>query len=164
MASLIFQGVLLGLGATVAMDLWAMVLARFSGQNPPNWAPVGRWFWHLRDGKLFHEDIGKAAPYAHELPLGWIGHYAVGILYGVGFALIAGERWLAAPSLLPAWLFSIATVAFGWFLLQPGLGLGWAASRTANPGRMRLRSLATHTVFGLGLYGTALLIRQASGL
>ena len=53
-------------------------------------------------------------------------------------------------------MFGVATVAFGWFVLQPGLGLGWAASRTPNPTRVRMLNLAGHTVFGLGLWLTAL--------
>ena len=61
--------------------------------------------------------------------------------------------------MLPAWIFGIATLAFGWFLLQPGLGLGWAASRTPNPAKVRALNLVSHTVFGVGLYLTALLIR-----
>jgi hypothetical protein len=155
---LIFQGVLIGLGATVLMDLWAVLLARLGMQKPVNWALVGRWFWHLRDGKVFHDDIAAADPYAHELALGWAGHYAVGIAYGVIFALIVGPGWLAAPTLLPAWLFGLVTVGFGWFLLQPGLGLGWAASKAPNPTKVRLMNLAGHTVFGIGLWLTGLLI------
>ncbi|PRD42899.1 hypothetical protein C5748_14090 [Phyllobacterium phragmitis] len=54
---------------------------------------------------------------------------------------------------------SIVTIGAGWFLLQPGLGLGWAASKLSNAGQVRVRNLVSHTVFGLGLYGTALLIR-----
>jgi hypothetical protein len=50
-------------------------------------------------------------------------------------------------------------VAAGWFLLQPGLGLGVAASRLPHPNRVRALNLAAHVVFGLGLYATALLIR-----
>ena len=65
--------------------------------------------------------------------LGWIGHYVVGILYGVVFALIVGPEWLAAPRFLPAWLFGLATVAFGWFLLQPGLGTGLGRLEDAEP-------------------------------
>ena len=94
----------------------------------------------------------------HELRLGWIGHYVVGILYGVIFALIVGPGWLAAPTVLPALVFGLATVAFGWFLLQPGLGMGWAAARTPNPTRVRLLNLAGHAVFGTGLWLTGLLI------
>jgi hypothetical protein len=159
MLGLVLIGAVLGIGATILLDLWAIALWRFAGQSRPNWALVGRWFWHLREGKVFHDDIGKAAPWAHELALGWVGHYVVGAVYGVVFALIAGAGWLAAPRLLPAWVFGIATLAFGWFLLQPGLGLGWAASRTPNPAKVRALNLVSHTVFGVGLYLTALLIR-----
>lgn len=159
MAILIFQGILLGLGATVLMDLWAQVLGRLPGQSLPDWAPVGRWFWNLSHGKVFHDDIADAEPHARELALGWTGHYVVGILYGVIFALIVGERWLAEPSLLPAWLFGVVIIAAGWFLLLPGMGMGWAASRTANPAKVRALGLVSHSIFGVGLYLTALLIR-----
>ena len=158
-SGLILQGALLGIGANILFDLWQRGLAVASGQPAPDWAPIGRWFWHLRRGKVFHDDIGRAESYAHERALGWVGHYMVGIIYGVIFALIAGPGWLAAPRFLPAWIFALVTVGFGWFLLQPGLGLGWAASKTPNPTKVRLLNLAAHTVFGLGLYLTGLLIR-----
>jgi hypothetical protein len=158
MIALILHGALLGLGANILFDHWQRGLAAATGQAKPNWAPIGRWFWHLREGKVFHEDIGRAEPYAHELLLGWVGHYVVGMAYGVIFALIVGPGWLVAPSLLPAWAFGLVTVGFGWFLLQPGLGMGWAASRTPDPRRVRLLNLAGHTVFGVGLWLTGLLI------
>ena len=158
MPGLMLQGALLGLGATLLFDLWQAGLARATGQPPPNWAPIGRWFRHLARGRVFHEDIGAAEPWRHELALGWIGHYAVGLVYGMAFALIVGPDWLAAPRLLPAWIFGLATLAFGWFLLQPGLGLGWAASKAPNPAKVRLLNLAGHTIFGLGLWLTGLVI------
>jgi hypothetical protein len=40
--------------------------------------------------------------------------------------------------------------------MQPSFGLGIAASRTPNPTQARLKSLVTHTVFGIGLYVCAL--------
>ena len=156
---LLLKGVVIGIGATVLMDIWAVLLWKAFGQARPNWAPVGRWFWHLKNGAVFHDDIGKAEPYANELALGWIGHYAVGMLYGVVLALIVGETWFAAPTFLPAWILGIVTVGAGWFLLQPGLGIGVAASKLPNANTVRLLNLVSHTVFALGLYGTALFIR-----
>jgi len=44
--------------------------------------------------------------------------------------------------------------------LQPSFGLGVAASKTPHPNQARLKSLMTHTVFGLGLYLWALLLSQ----
>ncbi|MFO1140984.1 MAG: DUF2938 family protein [Amaricoccus sp.] len=158
MLGLLVQGALLGVGANLLFDVWQRLLAVATGQPAPNWAPIGRWFWHLREGRVFHDAIGKAEPYAHELALGWAGHYGVGLLYGVVFAFIVGPGWLAAPTLLPALAFGLVTVGFGWLLLQPGLGLGFAASRTPDPTRVRLLNLAGHAVFGLGLWLTGLLI------
>jgi hypothetical protein len=156
---LLVKGVVVGFGATVLMDLWAILLWKAFGQSRPNWAPVGRWFWHLKNGVVFHDDIGKAEPYAHELALGWVSHYAVGILYGVILALIVGDGWFAAPTFLPAWILGIVTVGAGWFLLQPGLGIGVAASKLPNANKVRVLNLVSHTVFALGLFGTALLMR-----
>ncbi|WP_275789475.1 DUF2938 domain-containing protein [Pararhizobium gei] len=159
MFDILWRGMAIGIGGTVLMDVWAMLLSLLPGQNRPNWAPVGRWFWHLKTGTVFHDNIADAEPYAQELALGWIGHYAVGILYGILLAAIAGPDWLAAPTFLPAWILGIVTVGAGWFLLQPGLGIGWAASKLPNANTVRLLNLVAHTIFAAGMYWTALLIR-----
>lgn len=156
---MILQGAAMGLGATALMDIWAKLISHLPGQRPVNWSPVGRWVWHLQTGRVFHEDIGASEPFASESALGWAFHYLVGIVYGIAFAGLAGDAWLREPTFLPAWIFGIATVAAGWFLLQPGLGLGWAASRLANRWTVRALNLAGHTVFALGLYGVAVLLR-----
>ena len=46
-----------------------------------------------------------------------------------------------------------------WLIMQPSFGLGLAASRAPKPGQARLKSLMTHTVFGIGLYLWGLLLR-----
>ncbi|MDO9417615.1 DUF2938 domain-containing protein [Pararhizobium sp.] len=158
MIETILGGVLVGIGGTVFMDAWAILLRRFFSQSAPNWAPVGRWFWHLGRGKVFHDSIGNAEPYSHENALGWISHYAVGILYGIILVLITGPAWLIFPTFLPAFILGIVTVGAGWFLLQPGLGIGWAASKTPNPNKVRIMNLVAHTVFALGMYVTAVVI------
>lgn len=155
---MLMKAIAIGVGATILMDLWAIVLAVLSGRPKPDWAPVGRWFWHLKNGVVFHDDIGKAEPYAHERALGWIGHYAVGILYGIILAVIVGPGWFAAPTFLPAFILGIVTVGAGWFLLQPGLGIGVAASKLPDAAMVRALNLVAHTVFAAGLYGTALIL------
>jgi len=159
MLELIWRGIAMGIGGTVFMDIWAIVLHRFFGQSAPNWAPVGRWFWHVPKGRIFHDSIATAAPYEHELALGWISHYAVGILYGIVLALIVPAAWFAEPSFIQPWIVGIVTVGAGWFLLQPGLGIGWAASKTPNPTKVRVLNLVAHTIFALGMYAVALLMR-----
>jgi hypothetical protein len=45
--------------------------------------------------------------------------------------------------------------------MQPAMGAGIAASRTPNPSAARLRNLATHTVYGIGLYLSAVVLSLA---
>lgn len=158
MFDILWRSVVIGIGATVLMDIWAIFLNAAFAQPRSNWGLVGRWVWHLRN-KIFHEDIGEATPYAHETALGWAFHYLVGIVYGIILVALAGTAWLAAPTFLPAFILGMVTVGAGWFLLAPGMGAGWAASKRPNPMQIRALNLMSHTVFALGLFGTALLIR-----
>ncbi len=151
----VWRSVVIGAGATAAMDIWALFLKAAFGLPLPNWAMVGRWFAHVPRGRLFHKDIARAEPIANELAIGWIAHYAVGIVYAAALILIAGPEWVRNPTFLPAWILGIVTVAAGWFLLQPGMGAGWAASLKPNPWTIRALNLLAHTVFGAGLFITA---------
>lgn len=159
MFDFLMHSIVIGIGATALMDVWALVLKAAAGLPLPNWALVGRWFCHLTRGQVFHDDMGAAEPYPNELAIGWIAHYAVGILYAAILILLAGPGWVAAPTFLPAWIVGLVTVGAGWFLLQPGMGAGWAASKRPNPNKIRALNIIAHTVFAVGLYGTALLIR-----
>jgi hypothetical protein len=79
------------------------------------------------------------------------------VLFAAVFVVVvAPGGWLARPTLLPAFLFGVVTVVFPLFVMQPSLGLGMASSRAHRPAQARLKSLGTHIVFGLGLYGCAL--------
>ncbi|GAB0113680.1 DUF2938 domain-containing protein [Acidisoma sp. C75] len=158
MSELLVRGLIIGLGATILMDLWDLLLGQLPGRSRADWGPVGRWFWHLGRGRVFHPDIRAADAHPQERAFGWIAHYAVGLLYGVIFAFIVGPTWFLHPSFLPAWIWGIVTITAGWFLLLPGMGLGWAGSATPNPWLTRCLGLLAHTVFGFGLYATALIL------
>lgn len=157
METVLVTGVVMGVIATAVMDCWAVLLNRSTGLPAPSWALVGRWVGHMPRGRFAHDAIGAAEPVVGEAAIGWAFHYAVGVAYGVALALIMGAGWLAAPTFLPAWVFAVLTVGFGWFVLHPGMGLGWAASKTPDPWKARGLSLAAHTVFGVGLWLGALL-------
>ena len=159
MSEFLFKAIVIGVGGTAAMDVWAIVLNRVLGIPKPNWALAGRWFCNVAQGRVFHDDIGAAAPWRNELAIGWAGHYAVGILYGGILLLVAGPGWAAAPTFLPAWILGMVTIGAGWFLMQPGMGAGWAASKRPNPMQVRLLNIVAHTVFAAGMYGAALLVR-----
>lgn len=148
---------LVGIGATAVMDAWLLVLRRV-GIPTLDYALVGRWAGHLRRGRFAHARIGETAAIPGERPLGWAIHYAVGIAFAALMVAVQGLAWLHEPALLPAMAVGMATVVVPLLVMQPAMGAGFAASKTPTPLRNCLRSLATHAVFGTGLFLSAALI------
>lgn len=141
----------IGGGATMVMDLWGLFLKQF-GIPSLNFAFLGRWIGHLREGRWVHESIARARPVEGELLIGWCAHYAVGITFAALLLSTFGLQWARSPSPLPALFIGIVTVAAPLLVLQPALGAGIASSKTAAPLFNSIKSLVTHTVYGLGLY------------
>lgn len=149
------RAILIGAGATVVLDLWGTFQKRVLGIPPLDYRMVGRWIGHFRRGRFVHDDITVAAPVPGERVIGWTAHYLIGIAFAALLLAIRGLEWAHRPTFLPALGVGIATVAAPFFILQPGLGAGVAASKTPEPGAARLRSLAAHAVYGAGLYVAA---------
>jgi hypothetical protein len=154
---IVARAVLIGIGATIVMDLWAMVRKRVFGVASLDYRMLGRWIGNLPRGQFAHENIGRASPVRGELILGWCAHYAIGITFALLLLELWGLDWARHPTLLPALNVGIGTVIAPFLILQPAMGAGIAASKTPNPNTARLRSVLTHTVFGIGLYLSALL-------
>lgn len=153
--------VFIGIGATIIMDIWLVFLKRM-GIQTLNFALIGRWVGHLFRGRFAHASIGKAQPIPRELMLGWLTHYAIGVVFAGLLVCVYGISWMTTPSLLPAVLIGMSTVAAPLFVMQPAMGSGFAASKTPTPLRNCLRSVVNHTVFGLGLYLSAFFIAWIS--
>ncbi len=147
--------ILIGIGATMVMDLWLMLIQRL-GVQTLNFALIGRWVGHLFRGRFAHASIGKAPPIPGERALGWFTHYAIGVAFAALLACIHGTGWVQAPTLLPALWVGMSTVVAPLFVMQPAMGSGFAASKTPAPLKNCFRSLVNHTIFGLGLYLSAL--------
>ena len=147
-----YAGVIIGLSGTALMNIWTIFLKRGFEISPPNWAMVGRWVVQLKSGEVFHDDIAAASAFSSEKLVGWVFHYLVGLAYGVIFVLLIGEQWLSEPAFMPVYLYAIATILAGWFLLHPGIGWGVALSKTENPIKARCMGLIAHSIFGLGMW------------
>jgi hypothetical protein len=150
--------VAVGLGATLVMDLWAIFLKRAFSIPFPNYCFVGRWLCYMPEGIFRHGSIAAAPQKAAECAVGWIAHCAIGIAYAVALVLFTSAGWLLEPTLLPAMVLGLATVAIPFLVMQPSFGMGVAGSKTPNPTEVRFRSLMNHAVFGLGLYISALAV------
>ena len=153
------SAILIGLGATLTTDLWALFLQRAFKVAPPNFCLVGRWLRTMPEGIFRHANLAAAPQKSAECIIGWIAHYLIGTLFAVAFVAVAGSEWLQLPTPLPAILFGVITVAAPFFIMQPAFGFGIAASKTSHPWQARLRSVLNHTAFGIGLYVFGLLTR-----
>ena len=154
----IIDAILIGLGATLFIDLWSLFLRRVFSIRSLDYCLLGRWVLHIPEGRLVHQNIGATSAKPNECTVGWTMHYLIGTVFALVFVLIVSSRWLTRPTLLPALLFGVATVVVPFFTLQPSLGLGLASSKTPSPNKARLKSMMTHTVFGAGLYVWAYLL------
>ena len=151
----VLRTILIGIGATLVMDGWAFLLRQL-GIPSLNFAVLGRWIGRLRQGQWMHASIARATPVRGELLIGWCAHYSIGIAFAALLLSTFGLKWARSPSLFPALLIGIVTVLAPLLILQPAMGAGIASSKTATPIFNSMKSLVTHTVYGVGLYLTAL--------
>jgi len=149
------RGVLIGAGGAVLMDAWALFSRRAFNIQGLDYAMLGRWIGHFPRRRFFHQGIASADPVRGERPLGWVAHYSIGIAFAFLLLAIWGLDWARSPTIWPPLLIGLGTIVAPWFVLQPGMGAGIAASRTPNPRVARLRNLATHLAYGIGLYVSA---------
>lgn len=152
----ILGAIAIGIGASLLMDLWNLFLKRILGIPSLNYCLLGRWLLHMPGGTFRHARIASAPQKPFECASGWIAHYTIGVVFALVLVALASSDWLESPTLLPALLFGMGTVVFPLFIMQPSFGLGIASSRALNPTQARLKSLLTHTIFGVGLYVCAL--------
>ncbi|ALM51960.1 DUF2938 domain-containing protein [Halomonas huangheensis] len=159
MLEFLLWSVVIGGCGTAVLDLWNLLLNRTIGLPLPPWHLVGRWFAGLPSGRFVHSHgINDSKPVANELAIGWVMHYAVGILFAIILLAIWGLGWVQAPTFLPALIVGLVTVGAGWFILQPGMGVGIACSGAPNPNAARLNNIVGHVVFAIGMYLAAVVV------
>jgi hypothetical protein len=152
MADHLVCALLIGAGATAVMDLWALVRKRLLRIPPMDYGLVGRWLAYLPRGRLRHDPIAATPSVRGERLIGWIAHYLIGVAFAAVLLAIWGLDWARHPTVGPALIVGIGSVAAPFLVMQPAMGAGIAASRTPRPAVARLHGVVTHVIFGLGLY------------
>jgi hypothetical protein len=155
---LLVRGALIGVGGAAVMDAWALLARRAVNVQGLDYALLGRWIGHFPRGRFFHDRIASAHPVRGERALGWAAHYSIGIAFALVLLGVWGLEWARAPTVGPAMIVGLGTLVAPWFVMQPALGIGVAASRAPSPGSVRVRNIATHTAYGIGLYWSALVL------
>lgn len=144
--------VVIGVIATLAMDVWQRLLQAIAGLPPANWGLIGRWVAWFPRAVFVHRPITATAAVRGEVAIGWAFHYVVGIAYAAAYLAIMRLGLGSGPTLISALMFAIALLVMPWFIMQPALGLGFMAARTPHPAVIRAINVSVHTVFGFGLY------------
>jgi hypothetical protein len=147
-------GVLVGILATVSMDVLAIIALRLgiAGKGPRRTGPdlIGRWIGYLLRGKFRHNDILQTPPLRGELLFGLAAHYLIGIVLTlVYFGLLVVAH--ATPTALSAILYGTATTVLPWFIMFPSQGMGWLGWDAPGDARLARASLFNHVMFGLGI-------------
>jgi hypothetical protein len=147
-----------GVAATLFLDIWQQILRLMSGLPATNWGLIGRWFVAAGKGKLFHDSIAKEPPVANEVRIGWVSHYAVGVVYGLAYLVFLRHVLGIEPTLANGLIFGACSVVVPWFFFMPAMGAGVLANKTPRPIVPCLQALASHTAFGLGLAAGSFLV------
>lgn len=148
---LLVRGALIGLGGAAAMDAWALVARRAFNVQGLDYALLGRWIGHFPRGRFVHDPIASADPVPGERPLGWAAHYAIGITFALLLVAVWGVEWARSPTIGPALAVGLGTIVAPWFVMQPAMGAGIAAARTPTPWAARLRNVASHIAYAVGV-------------
>jgi hypothetical protein len=155
---LTIQGVLIGVIATIGMDIWAVIVKNVLRLPTADWALVGRWFGYMTKGVFVHRPISGSTPISNELIIGWVAHYLTGLIYGLVYLYVTRFFFQSHHTLKSALIFGLATLVAPWLVMQPAMGAGVFARLTPRPGVMRTVNVSMHLIFGGSLYIGWLLI------
>ncbi|SEQ81713.1 Protein of unknown function [Rosenbergiella nectarea] len=162
MNTLIIFSLVVGIGSTLVLDLWGMLLFKLKGTTPTDWGSVGRWLLGLRQGAWVAIQQDTRPPSAVEKISGWTFHYLVGVAYAVILVIGWGMPFIQAPTLLPIILVGIVLSSIaGLMLFMPAMGAGFCGRKIPNRGAAIIMMIIAHTVFALGQYSFTLLYANA---
>lgn len=148
----------IGMGATLIMDVSGFVQARVFGSASLDYGLVGRWLGYMLQGRFRNAPITAATPIRNERLMGWVFHYITGIVFATLLIGAKGPAWICDPTLTPALVMGLVSVIAPFFIMQPALGFGVAASKTGSPSIARRKSVIAHLTFGVGLFVAAWLL------
>jgi hypothetical protein len=157
--ALLIEALLVGIVATMAMDLWQLLLQAVVGLPAAKWGLIGRWVAGMPRGVFVHRPITATPEVRGEVAIGWAFHYAVGIAYAALYLAIMRLGFGSEPTFVSALIFALVLLVAPWFVMQPALGLGIMAARTPNPMAFRAINMSMHAVFGAGLFLGAIVAR-----
>ncbi|WP_251976153.1 DUF2938 family protein [Salinicola avicenniae] len=149
-----------GVGSTIVLDLWAWLVAKTTGMAGTDWGVVGRWLLDIPKGRLVLDSRpDRPAPGGREKIVGWLFHYLVGLAYAMLILLIWGVDYIADPQVMPVfWVGVVISSLAGLLILMPGLGGGVLGRKLPNQAVLIVYVIIAHIAFAAGQYAFANLV------
>lgn len=85
---------ILGIGATLFMDLYAVFIKRVFQIPSLDYVLLGRWIGHFSNGVFCHPNIMVASKIKYEKILGWCTHYLIGGVFAFLLLMLSGIEWV----------------------------------------------------------------------
>jgi hypothetical protein len=114
-------------------------------------AMIGRMSAGWARGRFRYADPSQIKPTTHELPLGIVIHYTIGVALAAIF--VFGWNQLIGGVISPLWAlaYGFATTVVSEFFVYPSMGLGVCGRRSPESVKAFLSPLANHLFFGTGM-------------
>ncbi len=151
MSLLNWRGIVIGLVATVTMDVLTLAAVKLRLSAPLAPALVGRWFASVARARPLHADIAQEAPLDHEVAIVFPVHYAIGIVLALVYLACAAALGLDPRYAGAALGFGLATSVLAWLLMFPSMGYGFFGAHGPAGTRLFASSLLSHAFYGIGL-------------
>lgn len=152
MSVLNLRNVLIGILATVTMDILNVGATKLQLIAPLPPHLIGRWFVLVARGHPFQSDIGQVSPINKEIAVAVPVHYAIGVTLALVYALAISALGLNAHNPITAVGFAVGTSLLPWLLMFPAMGYGWFGAHGPPGTRLFLSSLVLHCFYGVGLW------------
>ena len=147
-------GVPAGVLATVTMDSVLVAASCLGGSTFSSDRlgvdMIGRWAGGLARGRWRRADVTIEPALRGEVGLGFLTHYATGIILTQAFLLLP-RRGNGRRSFAAATAFGIGTAVFPLLVMFPSMGYGWFGLRSGDAARLDRIMLLGHAAFGVGI-------------
>ena len=148
---IVFQVVIVGLGACVIFDVWQQIFHRVTSIPPSDWSMVGRWAINLvTSSQLVTHNLESQPERKGELWVGWLVHYIIAIIYAAIFMLLM-EAHILNAEFADGLLYGVVSVVVPWLFFMPCLGKGVMGRLTPNPMLVCGLALMMHSIFGAAI-------------
>lgn len=157
------QSIVLGVFATMTMDLINWAGKRLKVHKGGSYRLIGRWFIGFSRGRFRYGNILESPPQRYELQVGFVAHYLIGIALGYLYFFSSAWFGLAAQNLKWSLGYGTLTNVLPWLIMFPAFGFGFFALKGPSDNTMLRSSFLNHLAYGAALGLGSLLTRSILG-